>query len=643
MRKSMLTLKLGLIPILLSSSVVLALPSLDTADVSASISIINSNFGPLNFKVKVDSSIETDPLTNKTIKVDRYDIGGTLDWTELFDLNSSIVLDTSTKASVYYVRFYDNRSEAYKDEVQRLFKDVWQNFPRSAEDVVNKMRDGELYSIPVRITNRIGFGQSNSDNNGSYDLNSNAEIVGKSVVSSYTLQIYKQNQASVRVRLVELSKTSYSLGGSVQANFGNNILDRLYNAKLFALGWSRTHKEQRFVLDYKFDLTNKEARDAFDKIIRPADKLKAVLKDATSNGNILDGKTEKKIAEFITNSSATRAEEISIEDKCKQARRVERIFKGDTDSIYGRDFNLNVGAIIASYANIQSTSIYNIESINSDGTAEDYTASNDTNSSNRTLGRRLFHYDDKLTTSLYTLSKTDDQYNITSKAVGFSYLLKDTKMSKREQKKSLELFKRQASQSVYEYSGAASNPEWVNPTQSREGARINSFILINEQGMQKLKEITANMTEEQFVLKFYNHENFKSISAYQKDFMQALYSCVKDECAIFGTDKKSDPVGGWAILAKNYPQIHEYGMGFLIDLIQSHITDPEKNLSEYVYLFLDFEAKEIDRRNPIIYGKQNNVNIQTQFNRLRGTLFSDLFDMDVFVNYTNSPNQNVCN
>lgn len=307
---------------------------------------------------------ETDPKKHpKYVRIDRLKFGMECPVARP-STSIPIGIRVGTENELYSFRYYQDRVSALKDTPF-----VMENLPVNAEKAL-KMKEGEMMVIPsnlsLQLSGKIPIPLSY------ISLNIGANVI---VSGEFRIQVLRLIKDKVRVRItlersqgasasVTLSPPKYSiLSVPVVGDAIGGVVDLLDSSALGVVG-DITHGLVRGVLDtslipdilrvglegkrgdffefdYIFDLTNEDAKKAYDKLLSPKTLVKDVGPKIFSTSTVKKGKKEETEEADLGNkecfknderlSDLSTIQQLVSEDASKTNKRIEQLFRSEDD------------------------------------------------------------------------------------------------------------------------------------------------------------------------------------------------------------------------------------------------------------------------------------------------------------------------
>jgi len=239
----------------------------------------------------------------------------------LDDVDLPISLNIENGVDVVFVRQFKTRKKA-----MTALPYTFARLPLKAKWARKNLSPGDFVSLPTRLNIVVSAGMSFSEGIVGAGVNTHYLLSGE-----FQIHIFRMKDDKARVKLIALRKRGHGAGANAGLEFkifGIGLIDkkikRFVDLDLAKFGISK-EKGNLFLLDYTFDLKDKDSRDAYDQILGSTYKFK--------NLKILNPfQGHKDISKQLI-SNLTLTEEIFKQDREKpeEARRVDRVFKGSNE------------------------------------------------------------------------------------------------------------------------------------------------------------------------------------------------------------------------------------------------------------------------------------------------------------------------
>lgn len=496
------------------------------------------------------------------------------------------------------------------------------------------------------------------------------DLTNPLAVDALNSMLSKENAASQKLK-VYLEKVDEKTGHTISDSW---FVSKVLNPFVDTI--------QIFVVASKAVLSKKY-------IMEKASNLLSTVTGVTDNKVSDKLTTIQSIEDVIEYTSAEMADDLAKGKNPGCGQCVTQMFKAESHRL-DKNYNGGIGGglVIAAYETSGSTSAYAIQSHDKDNKITDFAYSLDGDSSESKLGRHLIHYKEIINTSFYPLYQLNSKLDsVVTKSLGFNYVRKDPFFSRTEQDIASHLLESQLPNSLLKSANVYDSKKWSNTKKVKKDARVNATVIINNSGMGELKEYTQSIgfTEFQKSFKEYKNRyvNNQSLKTVPKFFTQTLtqrwrkakqflvskidgshtldgyiYYCLLNDCmGVTGWKKiaKGDYTRaqfasmGWSELSDAYPEFNEYGMGFLLSLLEKSIQQKNgvnitnekviEDIKKHLYFNLNFgadNAEQISKEFGIIENKE----IHDQFNSTRGALYRDVYNIGIFIDYKNSLSAN---
>lgn len=296
----------------------------------------------VNLSGKYRYDVEASYINKYYTRVDKWDVKAGINVGEILkeavDLPFSFSINRNT--SFFFVRQFPKKSEAIKALPYTPLK-----LPLTAKAALNHLNVGDFVSMPANLNVAVGV-QASTSVVSPVIINAN---VGSFFVLSgeFTIQVFKMDETHVRLKLLTKRGRDSAVSTGVGASFNvfgirllDKQIDRLFERDLVQLGWSYNPGAQ-FIIDYVFDLKDKDAQAAYNQILSTTMKFKDLIVADMLNARDLKDKLI---------SSYEKADDIFNADRNRDPkdRRVQRIFKG-FNNYKGHTTHLKFSLLVSSY------------------------------------------------------------------------------------------------------------------------------------------------------------------------------------------------------------------------------------------------------------------------------------------------------
>ena len=310
-------------------------------DISFRVNLFDVDlFEGLGISSRYRYEVEPSYIANYHTRVDRWEVNADIRAGDILDgvIESPIYLNIDRDSSIYFVRQFQSKWDALKAAPYLLNR-----LPVNADRAIKYLSPGDFVSIPSEMT--VAFGASTGFLDQVDGINAEANLYYM-LKGKFLIPIFRMTDNKVRVKLI--AQKSNGIGGSSEIGaelefFGVSILDkqikRIFELDGLELGMGKG-KGSQFLIDYIFDLSDANAREAYNSILSSTYKFKdlEVFREFTSNREL----------EIRLLSSYELADSISKDDADLENKRVERVFKGANDFDYDNS-RIKLGLVLASF------------------------------------------------------------------------------------------------------------------------------------------------------------------------------------------------------------------------------------------------------------------------------------------------------
>jgi hypothetical protein len=296
-------------------------------DIKLDAEIINYDiFDGVNLGVKYRYEVEPSYLDQFYTRIDQYVVKGKINAGDVLEdvMDLPFSFSVERERSFYFVRQFKTKKQA-----EKAYPYAPKRLPLTADKALKELSAGDFVSIPATL-NVLTEATARTATTAPVILEAQAKVYWL-ISGEFIVQVFKLDDTHVRLKI--LSKNGYGRGieGGVDFSFqfmGIKVLDkqidRLFERDLVTAGYEIKPGEQ-FIIDYVFDLNNREAKNAYNQILKTTFKFKDIVAVSNFKGH---GNLKDKLI-----SSFDKAEEIFAQDKSlpPKNRRISRIFKGFND------------------------------------------------------------------------------------------------------------------------------------------------------------------------------------------------------------------------------------------------------------------------------------------------------------------------
>lgn len=535
-------------------------------------------------------------------------------------LNLPIFINIKKGAEIHFVRQFRSKKEALKAIPYTLAK-----LPINSERAL-RLNPGDFVSIPTSLS--IISGLSSSALSGY--VHSNASVYA-SFSGDYLVHIFKMKDQKVRMKVIAQRKNDYGANGGVKFDydiFGVSILDkqieRFFDFNLVDLGASKGEGHQLLV-DYVFDLSDADARAAYDNILGSTFKFKdlELFKEFIKERGI-----ENRVF-----SSYELADDLAQADKDKNVKRVERIFKGLND--FDREaLKLKTSLILAKFSRNWNYVENNISYDDIEGLRHSFYYPTFTFSKEQKVGFGHFSLKEKVDQTWFGLvpNKIDDQTWGEFSDFGINYVRKDQVFRHDEQAKFSQLLVDTLPKEIYEQIDFGA---WEN-LNDKKRVNIHFQVVLKSEALNTLKGLSVKEIQTS-LYEFYRDRKLIDL-VYIDGFFRRLWKKItliqKDERADIKTISQTlfdivnnDKMSGKDKLQKLFSLreravFKKAGLKFLI----SHLSAEEK--ANYVYVNLNLSDKESEEVH-FLYGDRRDEDLYKQLDYINKVLNDRSYDLRI--------------
>lgn len=242
-------------------------------NLSTSIDILDyDKITGLGVGLKYNYEMTPSYLKGKFARVDEWKFNRSVNPGALIDAITPVNLTFAKEDKVTFIRHFESQKKAILAIPYSINK-----MPFDANSTLKRLNIGDFVSIPAKMTLNIGASTSYSY----------VDIVGASAYANiitsgnYIINIYRMDENKVRLKIVTRTSNEATAGAKIRSDFLVGAIEKInapdfvskhFELKFFDYGLGRGIGEQ-YILDYVFDLSNEDAREAFDLILKPRYKL----------------------------------------------------------------------------------------------------------------------------------------------------------------------------------------------------------------------------------------------------------------------------------------------------------------------------------------------------------------------------------
>lgn len=269
---------------------------------------------------------------------------------------------------VTFSRLFENKTDALKSKIYFINRIPWEH-----QDVAEQLDTGDAVRIEINSDGSIGKGTEEAAGNFKANLGASVSRGTRFIVDTYKLKGNNVRLRLIATRTEGMLSVSAAISPleklSVGSGLGDKILGKFLKCHPVSAGASTTLGERlpvdTFMVDYVFNLDNKDAQLAYNQIM-------STIKHLHFERHLNFQKNEQKLGEELL-KYVQPAEHVFTQDKHKPRNQVgvDRIFKGKTVTELG-SFSLKSECLNAWDAQLTtSNSDTNLRSYNRDEVATD--------------------------------------------------------------------------------------------------------------------------------------------------------------------------------------------------------------------------------------------------------------------------------
>ncbi len=580
----------------------------------------------INIAGKYRYQVEPSYQNNYHTRIDKWDINTGINPGTLLKgiVDLPINFSISRNNSFFFVRQFKSKVQAMDAIPYSLHK-----LPLNSGRAL-KLNIGDFAAIPANLNLAFSAGANTSYVN---PFVINAGISAFWVLSAeFTIQVFKIDETHVRLKLI--TKRGYDRGVNSNVNaqfklFGVKLLDkqieRLVDRDFLQLGMSINPGSQ-FIVDYVFDLTNKESAEAYDQILSSAYKLKEVG-ILNQFSDITDLK-DKMFTVF------EKADKLSEEDKDlpREERRVNRIFKG-FNKYNGNSRRLKLGFLITNYQKNVTYTENKINFVDRQNNSIEFFYPTYSKYIEQNFGKWIFRLKDQSFKTTFGLipKKNQEVVDFKNPEIGLTFERKDKIFSPHEQKL-VERF--MVAQLPMVIAKDLDLKEWTNGERKTD-ARIYFQIILKSQGFAHLRDISQEELAKKLKDYAERKKNIHIINGKETersdlenlffigkklDTAQINYIAKTLYMALNDYTISTEEVLRRIMKLNEIPFFEKFGVGYLISLV------PEDLLKDFIYINLEMIAKDTSEIKAQ-FGKMNYKAFYDEINVLQSRLSNRSYDL----------------
>ncbi|EQC44252.1 hypothetical protein [Bacteriovorax sp. Seq25_V] len=308
-------------------------------DVSLSLKLADIDIAEgVGISSKYKYEVEQSDIAGLHARIDKWNIKVDLRPGDILKdvIDFPIFLNINKGAEVHFVRQYEKKSEALKAIPYTLAK-----LPVTADHAL-KLHPGDFVSIPTAMSIITGVQASGLTNYIHADAKAYGVFSGE-----FLVHVFRMKDSKVRLKVIAQRSQNYGANTAVKFDyklFGIGVLDkqveRVFDFKLADIGLT-TGDGNQLIIDYVFDLSNEQAKKAYNNILGSSFKFRDVeiFREFLNERGLEDRL-------FATYELADQLATQDLEGTDK--KRVERIFKGFND--YDKDTKkFKISLLLAKY------------------------------------------------------------------------------------------------------------------------------------------------------------------------------------------------------------------------------------------------------------------------------------------------------
>lgn len=578
------------------------------------------------YRYNVDASYQDQYYT----RIDKWDVNTNINVGDILSnvIDTPFGFSVNRENSFLFVRQFKDKGDALKALPYTPAK-----LPLSAEAALKKLEIGDFVSMPANLNIAVEA-RASTTTVAPIILNANAGVYYV-LSGEFIVQVFKLDETKVRLKII--SKRGYDRGASIGSGlsfkfFGIRIIDRqvdrLFERDLVNMGLAINPGAQ-FSVDYVFDLSNKEAGEAYNQILKSTFKFKDLMVI-----NKLDSASELK-DKLI--STFDKAEKLFEEDKDREIkdRRVSRIFKGFND--YKNEVKrLKLALLFTSFIKDNTYSENKITFIDKNEKNLDFYYPTYSKYIETKVGKRIFDYKDQTYLNNFGLipRKRDENGKLKSPDYGLSFERKDKYLRTSEQRSIEKFMVNQIPRSIGKM---VDNGEWKDAIKKTD-TRVYFQLILKSQGFKYLKNVSLETiqkklieyTEEKKNLKVLNSDedtnweklqNFLFVNRFVgrehlTELATKIYNIIKNE------ENDAEKMLSQLVKLNTSGIFDKIGSGFLISLL------PQDELKNLMYFKIEMTAKDVKAVN-FEYGTMNYRALYKELENVQSRISNRSYDLRV--------------
>ncbi len=555
----------------------------------------------INLSNEYRYGVEASYINKYYTRIDKWDLKAAVNVGEvvkdLVDIPFSFSINKSS--SFFFVRQFPKKLDAMKAIPYAPNK-----LPLNAKLALKNLSPGDFVSMPANLSVAVSAGFSSAYIS---PIIVNANTSSAFVMSGeFTIQIFKMDESHVRLKLISKRgrDTSGNIGVGASLNvfgirFIDNQIDRLLDRDLIQLGVGYNPGAQ-FIIDYVFDLNDKDAQDAYNQIMSSTFKFKDLIVADMVNGSDL----KDKLISSYEKADSLYAEDSKLEPK---DRRVQRIFKGFSN-YKGHTRHIKLAFLVTSYINDRTFTESKVTFIDKNEKNLEFFYPTYSKYIESKLGKSFYELKDQNYQNNFGLiPKFNSEDTITKNPdLGLSFERKDRYFTTNEQKY-VERF--MIGQIPARIADKIDLSQWRDGVKKYD-SRIFFQLILKSQGFEYLKDLTASELRLKIVKyvedrrKLHVIDNTDPIEQEEKisdptieklkNFLmlnrfiekERLLSLADSLAKVLNSPNSEDKLRRLVVLNET-GIFDKIGVGFLISLL------PQEKLEDLIYLKLEMIGKDL--------------------------------------------------
>lgn len=502
----------------------------------------------------------------------------------LEDESIPVYFNIERDSEILFIRQFKRKSKAVKAAPYTLGQ-----LPINARHAL-KLNPGDFVSIPTNMT--IATGISGSLKDGLISAGGNIYLVYS---GKFLVQVFRMHDSKVRLRLIAQRDSARGISANSKIDFdifGIKVVDKQIkrHLELKSSASFAKHKGSQLIVDYIFDLENEDSKKAYNQIL----SSHYSFKDLDAFSDLLEGSELEN--SFI--SLYEDADRIFNEDKNREQKRIDRVFKGFNN--YKKEVtNLKLGLILAQTKFSRNEVQSNISYEDKNGLRKKFYYPTYTYSKDSKLDLWILKSKERLIKTYFGLSPVDEHgigHGHTD--IGFTYDRKDQSFNPMEQAN----FRQVVSDMLPDYLHDQIDwKEWENH-KDRNSAVAYFQVIFKKQAFDNLKGYTVEDITKALSRYYKDRELYNSttVGSALRRFWHSISNVENNSRADFKhiarklykvfNDDNIDGKERLNILMKLRKKsvFKKVGYGFLMSLI------PEEQLEDLVYIRLNLHARDSD-------------------------------------------------